>query len=382
MNTLYQPYQVGGAERSVEEIANFLAIENSVQILTLKSSNAKHVPKKEIINGIEVIRFALKLRYWPFPHKERGKVKRLIWHFVDLINVPIFFRVLKALRLSKPDIIMTHNLTGFSILPWVAAKMGRIPVVHVLHDYNLLCPSTTMRRDGKNCSSICIQCRPRYLVTRISPKPLALVGVSKFILNRHLNYLNLPGETLDRVAHGSASFVPPARITQPYDFGFLGGLNEAKGIDIFIEAAKSLPDHSFVIAGRENKKIEEKIAGTGNIKFLGWMDAPQFYSSINILVVPSTWNDPAPRVILEANHSGLHIVISDMPSLLEIAEYNECSFQSFESGNVESLVEVLLGALTRAPRNPKIAKEFPSQGSQLSNIITEVMTKRKFEITE
>ena len=37
-------------------------------------------------------------------------------------------------------------------LPWQAARRQGIPVVHTLHDYWLLCPSTTLtRRDATPC---------------------------------------------------------------------------------------------------------------------------------------------------------------------------------------------------------------------------------------
>jgi len=378
VNTLYYPYQVGGAEKSVQEIVEYLAKGNNVSVLTLKNKTDSHIPGSEIVSGVQVSRIKFLLRYWPFPKKDRSAISKSIWHFLDLVNIPILFRIFQLQISKKPDIVMTHNLTGFSISPWIASKMLGIPVLHLLHDYNLLCPKTTMRQNATNCESICGPCKPRLTLSRIAPKPAAFVGVSEFIVNRHRNFLNFPAGTVFGVAHGSASFTPIPRSLQNFDYGFLGGLNEVKGIDVYIEAAKKLPHKSFAIAGKPDPEFLEKISNIPNIHFLGWTNAIEFYSCVKVLVVPSVWNDPAPRVILEARRSGLPVVISEMPTLVEIAQYNQCVYFTFEPGNADSLVEVL----ENLDENMSIpqAKSFPSQGEQIEPILDEILNKRKLRI--
>jgi glycosyltransferase involved in cell wall biosynthesis len=368
---LYAPYQVGGAERSVEEIAKFLSIENSVVVITLRDKSDHILQNREFLEGVTVVRFPLKFRYWPFPKKNRKLFSRAIWHTLDLFNLQLFLRLFLELARNRPDVVMTHNLTGFSVSPWFVAKLLKIPVVHLLHDYNLLCPNTTMRNKSKNCTSICFQCKFRRNVSNSSPKPKALVGVSDFILNTHRKYLRFSKHTLFDVAHGSASFIPKSRNHITYNFGFLGGLNEVKGIDLFISAAKNLPDKSFVIAGKPNKEFLQKIDQVPNIVFLGWCNSVEFYSLVEVLIVPSVWNDPAPRVILEASHAGVPVVISNLPTLVEIAKYNDCSYSVFEPGDPSSLVEVLK-SLPAEFSKVKDKKSLPSQGEQILKILIQI----------
>lgn len=375
INTLFAPYQVGGAERSVEEIVTFLSKDHDVRLLTLRDRVDQSIPDREVRRGIEVVRFTLRFRYWPFPKRERPLINRFIWHFLDLFSFALFWRVLLDLLRNRPAVVMTHNLTGLSMGPWFAAKILRVPVVHVLHDYNLMCPNTTMRRDFKNCVEICIQCKLRKNLTNLSPKPAALVGVSEFTLNQHRKFLTFPESTLFGVAHGSASFVPKDRNKIVYDFGFLGGLNEVKGIEVFVSAAKKMPENTFAVAGKPSDAFIESIEGFPNIKFLGWCDAVEFYSLVDVLIVPSVWNDPAPRVILEAKRAGMHVVISNLPTLVEIAKYNDCSYSVFEPGNSEALVEVL-NSLTKKLEKISSNKFMPSQGEQLLKFILEVLSIR------
>jgi len=375
VNTLYAPYQIGGAERSVEEIAKFLSAGNSVTVLTLRDKSDHTVQDREFLAKVQVVRFSLKFRYWPFPKKERQFFSRVIWHVIDLINLQLFLRIFVQLVRNRPDVIMTHNLTGFSMSPWFVAKLLGIPVLHLLHDYNLLCPNTTMRRESKNCTSICFQCKLRKSLSNSSPKPQAFVGVSEFILNRHQKYMRFPKNTTFGVAHGSASFIPKSRDHVTYNFGFLGGLNEVKGIDVFISAAKNLPDKSFVIAGKPNKEFLQKIDGSPNIVFLGWCNSVDFYSLVEVLIVPSVWNDPAPRVILEAKHAGVPVVISNLPTLVEIAKYNDCSYSVFEPGDPISLVKALK-SLPAEFSEVKNKEYLPSQGEQLEKILSQILQDR------
>lgn len=364
INTLYPPYQVGGAEVSVSEIAEFLATRGYVEVLTLKSSSDYALSRSEVINGVMVRRFPLKFRYWPFPNVPRPKAIKLMWHLMDVVNPALFIRVFFALKKNRPTIVMTHNLTGFSLSPWLAAKILKIPNVHLTHDYNLLCPKTTMRRESSNCHDICFQCRYRRTFVNSIPKPKLFLGVSAFILNQHQVFLRFPKSTKFGVVHGSARFTPKPRTNVIYDFGFIGSLSEVKGIEFFIEAAKVMPDKTFAVAGHPNEIFLKKIAHAPNIQFLGWCEADDFYSLVRVLVVPSVWNDPAPRVILEAIHAGVHLVVSNLPSLVEIAEYNNGSYDVFEPGNSVSLVEVLRKLSSKNEIKIR-TRTLPSQGEQV-----------------
>ena len=55
----------------------------------------------------------------------------------------------RALAGSRPELVHTSNLPGFSTAVWETARQAGVPVVHTLHDYHLLCPRSSLtRRDG------------------------------------------------------------------------------------------------------------------------------------------------------------------------------------------------------------------------------------------
>jgi glycosyltransferase involved in cell wall biosynthesis len=81
----------------------------------------------------------------------------------------------------------------------------------------------------------------------------------------------------------------------PLNFGFIGTLSQAKGIEWLIDQYLKLDiNATLIIGGRGDesyeRKIKEKSKGA-NIKFLGFVDSQEFYSKIDVLIVPSIWPD-------------------------------------------------------------------------------------------
>ncbi|WP_211129835.1 glycosyltransferase, partial [Serratia surfactantfaciens] len=88
VNTLYAPYAVGGAEVSVQLLAEELVKSgHKVRVLTLHNEKKR---KKELLNGVDIVYLPLANIYWPF-QKKRGRISKLIWHLLDLYN-PVMAR--------------------------------------------------------------------------------------------------------------------------------------------------------------------------------------------------------------------------------------------------------------------------------------------------
>lgn len=115
---------------------------------------------------------------------------------------------------------------------------------------------------------------------------------------------------------------------------FVGRLTPQKGIKELIEALGLLPsniDWQLLVVGskwfsskshslyeRELEKLAEKYKN--RIVFLGYLnheEIPLAYNSSNIAVVPSIWEEPAGRVVLEAEAAGLPLVVSDAGGIRE-----------------------------------------------------------------
>ncbi|GHV57501.1 hypothetical protein FACS1894182_06490 [Bacteroidia bacterium] len=76
--------------------------------------------------------------------------KALILFFISIFNPVSYFRVLKTLKAFQPDVIHIHNW-HFAASPaiFIVAHKMKIPVVHTLHNYRLLCPSGFLFNEGK-----------------------------------------------------------------------------------------------------------------------------------------------------------------------------------------------------------------------------------------
>lgn len=120
INTLYAPYKVGGAEVSVQLLAEEL-ISNGHDVTVFCLHNHSEM-LEETLNGVRIFYFPLKNIYWPFANGRKGRLKKLVWHLIDMYNPWMMSLVGKELARIKPDVVHTNNLSGFSVSVWKAAK--------------------------------------------------------------------------------------------------------------------------------------------------------------------------------------------------------------------------------------------------------------------
>ena len=310
LSSVYAPEVVGGAERVVQTIAEGLASDGfEPVVITLNPTQTASV---DVLNGVTVHRIAMPNIYWPFAQESHGFAHRAIWHARDAYNRRAGRAVAEILDAEAPDIVNTHNIAGFSVSVWNAAVTAGVPLVHTVHDQYLLCPRTTMFRDGENCEAQCGSCRLFTAPgTHVSGHPQVVTGPSQFILDRHVEH-GWFRDTTRRVVR-NAQVANSGDVTResgdgedPLRFGFLGRLAETKGLDRLLQAFVDLPEGSaeLVIGGTGEPGYERslrRIAGDrGDIHWLGFIDPATLLDQIDVLVVPSTWDDTAPLVVLEA----------------------------------------------------------------------------------
>src|SRR2546430_7826777 len=115
-----------------------------------------------------------------------SRIRRIRNHVGDVVAAP--WRSLHAaLETAAPDLVHTNNLPGIATGIWESARRLGLPTVHTLHDYQLLCPRTSLtRRDGTPCNPSPLLCglRTRRLV-RWAGGVRMVIAVSDSILRRH-----------------------------------------------------------------------------------------------------------------------------------------------------------------------------------------------------
>jgi len=344
LNNLYPPNVRGGAERSVQLLAEILV--RSGNQVTVVTTGDRDFGVSEV-GGVRVVTLAGGNLYWAFGERRASYWQRGLWHVLDTYNPRIVDRLAQLIRDEKADVVHTNNLQGISVAAWRAAERAGVPVLHTLRDYYLVCARAICFRDGRNCESTCLDCLPFCTVRRaLSQRVAGVVGTSRFVLERHTGFGYFRDARLRRVIHNPS----PDRIRSKsargdgLTFGYLGRIEESKGLELLVRAFGERGDAGWrlLIAGTGPEAVVESLRRLASrakrpdqIRFVGWTDGAAFLADVDVLVVPSLWNEPLPRVAIEAQSNGVVVIGSRRGGIAEIVD--ERSGLLFEPEEPETL---------------------------------------------
>jgi Glycosyltransferase len=293
------------------------------------------------------------------PPDNRRAVAKPLWHAVDTLNVGMMNALGRILDDERPAILHTHNLTGFSSLAWTAAHDRRIPIVHTLHDYYLLCPRSTMFANGANCERQHVTCTlyswPRI---KLSSHVSAVVGVSQFVLERHLSHGVFPHAATFLIGNPcvNMSITEPRDSTaRPFRIGYLGRLEPAKGIEHLLRAVQELSTSTWElhIAGRGTRDFERQLRSQftdPRIHFHGFVNRDELLRDIDLLAVPSLSHETFGLAAVEAFAAGVPVVASRRGGLSEVVTDGETGavFEPNEPGELRIALESFVSQPRRA----------------------------------
>ena len=270
---------------------------------------------------------------------------------VSPIYAPRAQRALADLiREHRPDVLHLHN--PYPLLsPWVVrtAHRHRVPVVQTVHNYRQVCASGVYYRDGH----ICHDCRGRaigvpavvhrcYRGSRAQSVVMATAlavhrptwrSVDRYLaltsaIADHLRGYGIPE---DRIVVKPNSVPDPGPPGPPGEgFLFLGRLTPEKGIDILLDAWRRHPDGSLgqlTIAGDGDLRpmVEQAAAARTDIVYAGALSRDEVRAALRraaVVVVPSTWEDVLPTVVIEALAHGRPVLgsaLGGIPYLVDQA---------------------------------------------------------------
>jgi glycosyltransferase involved in cell wall biosynthesis len=336
----------GGAETAVLDLAQALVARGHSVALAVHHGGKEL--EESVEGGIRIYALPNRNLYFGFDGQKRPAPLRLAWHALDGVNPLMASAFGAVLDRERPEVVNTHVVVGLSQLVWREAARRDIPIVHYLHEYGTMCPRGSGFRDGHLCARPCGTCgvltAPRKRLSRLVD---SVVGVSRFTLERHLDWgffpnasrAVLPNIFRDLVFHGR-----PAARPGPLRLGIFGRLIPDKGAHLVIEALKTLPPESVSLdiagTGDEAYLASLKAAAPANVRFRGWTRSAEFYPDIDILVLPSIWPDPQPRVTFEAFMHGVPVIGSDAGGIPEEIDEGSTGWL-FRAGSVEDLARVL-----------------------------------------
>ena len=350
VNSYYYPDEVGGAERSVRQLAETAVAHGHDCTVFTTGRNRQTVE----VNGVRVERFAR-----PDCGKSSASdVAKLLWHACDTYRPALAAEMVAAIERSDPLIVHTNNLSGISVALWARLKSIGLPIAHTLRDYYLMCPNTARFRGGQPCRKTCSPCRvlaiPRLAATR---QVDTVIGNSRFILQEHLATGAFPNARREVIYNGYRPAAPvSARAAVPggrsLTIGYIGRLVPAKGLELLIDAFRSA-------ARKLSRPICLHIAGVGDakyvarlrelahglpVRFRGHLEPQAFYGAVDITVVPSLWDEPLARVLFESFAHGIPVLASAKGGSTELVVSGRTGWL-FDAADPKSLESSLLAAV-------------------------------------
>lgn len=332
VNSLYSPIAHGGAEVSLEELAKLMASRGfRVYVLCLSRERKSRVYRR---SGVIIISLRLWNIYWPFA-SSRSRLMRAFWHVIDKLNLAMAIRVVAIAYKLKVEALQLHNTAGFS--PWIPLLMRGhgVDVYHYIHDYAQVCSATTMYSKGAICTRACVACRIFSV-----PGRMAAFNVQRWFFNSNFVFRRLKEEGIPisvanaHICYGIVSRVAtetPTAGNNVLVVGYIGRIVPTKGVEVLCEAIQRLrrSDVCLKVAGSYHNEFASRLRaqyGSDNVQFLGHVNPPEFFHAIDILVVPSLWDEPMGRVVVEANAFGVPAIVFRNGGLPEMIQEGVTGF--------------------------------------------------------
>lgn len=296
------------------------------------------------------------------------------------------------LRDEKPDVMLVlQQMNALSPSVFAAARKERVPSVHRLSDFNLICPRYDCLRDGAPCTA-CVKGRYREAIkSRCVKGSLAATLVRCLAMKLH-NGLGMyrsiarfivpaaftkellcqSGIARERICQ-IPTFIDSSAITPAYENDgyilFLGRLSPEKGVDDLVDALALMKASGArliltgdALAGYEEslRHKAEKLGVADRITFTGFVRGERLTRLIDgalCVALPAVWYENMPNAILEAYAHGKPVVVSNIGSMPEMVEENETGLLC-EPGDPESLAEKLDALYAR----PSLAADMGRKG--------------------
>ncbi|MDH3532219.1 MAG: glycosyltransferase family 4 protein [Gammaproteobacteria bacterium] len=360
VSSLYPPNVIGGAELGLQTIAEAMSdAGHEVHVVTLRPPERLQPADYRNDSRVTVHSVPLANVYWPHEPgaAARPTAGRLLWHGIDTANGVMARRVERIVRRVRPNVVLTHNLQGFSTAVMPAVKRTGVPLVHVPHDYALLCAQTALWRNGKGCgfrSDRCTGCRlltaPRR--THVSSVD-AVISVSRSLLDTHrLHGLfgDIPATVIYNALRPSFQIrnrVGERRNSDIFTFGYLGRIERSKGIETLLAAATELgatgSPFRLRIAGRGESDYLEYLRQRwplDNVDYVGFVDSASFLGNIDTLVFPSQWLEALGNGVFEAFSQGVPVIGTHVGGIPESIDEGVTGF-IYEPGNTQALIRCM-----------------------------------------
>lgn len=277
----------------------------------------------------------------------------------------------------EPEIIHIHNLHGLSLsLPKIAKEKFKVPIVYTPHNYFLIDPKLYMinsdltlwidtdffanselakqfpekRKDYERRQELAKQTLQDYfdLVLAVSRRQKEIL--KEFAGNdKNIIVVHQANKIVDKLWEDDRlRFEVQRKVPKKVRFGYIGGVFPTKGVHNIAKAAQYfLPsDIEFHIFGFVGQKYAEQLNSIDRKKMLQYHNEYSYEnlisiaSEIDVGIVPSIYEDPAPLVLLEMNAMRLPVLGSKIGGIPDFVVDGVNGFL-FEYDDIDSLVSAI-----------------------------------------
>lgn len=263
-----------------------------------------------------------------YPQQARGL--RGIWQLASSIRSNI--------KLRQPDILFLHSSFSLAALLILRIFGTRIPVIYCAHGW------AVSRYDSRTWQARMTAMIEGWLVG-LADKTICISEYERQIA-QDLGYRGKFTLLENAVPDRKKSVTNSLFEAEPHTLNilFVGRLDRQKGYDIlfpaFEKAYAARPHLRLHIVGESVRQDQKEISSLQGVNFVGWIQNDQlddWYSSADVLVVPSRWEGFG-LVVAEAFRNGTPVVGSDRGALPTLITHGE-------TGYIFSLDEAVLAQL-------------------------------------
>ncbi len=300
-------------------------------------------------------------------------LRRLIFHLRDLLPNR---HTAEEIIAWKPDVLLTHNLTGCGFGTPRCVKEAGVRWVHVLHDVQLFEPSGQILF-GEGYALARNLWRGTWSQFRRAAmgEPDAVVSPTSWLLREHERrgfFSSAAKEVIPNPLDVSLG-LDTSFVRDPRQVLYVGRLDSDKGIDILLGAWERVrrTASKLVLVGDGGALAEIRSRRDANIEARGFLPPEKTFQAMlesGVVAVPSLVMENQPTVILEALAFSCRVVASDLGGIRETLD---TAGWLVEPGSADSLALGIKAALSepddkeRARNRDKVLNHHNSEESVL-----------------
>jgi glycosyltransferase involved in cell wall biosynthesis len=304
--------------------------------------------------------------------REFSLLKKIVRTPSYLFNTRACVNLGKLIDDLKPDVAHVHIFyAGLSVSVLRTLKKHKIPVVHTVHDYRLLCPVNTFI---DKTDSICELCKDKHFYHCLKKRcsegkflqsamvtleayfwkyfmsPLNYIDhnifVSKFSQNKHFEFDEKYKKKNTQLYNFTNFVFQDDLVIKGEYYLYFGRLSSEKGIKTLLSVFSGNPRYQLKIAGTGPlKSVVEEVTGSNpNIEYVGYKSGSELEALImksSFVVLPSECYENNPLTIVEAYNFGKPVIGADIAGIPELIKHGENGFL-FESKNPQSLESMIV----------------------------------------